>query len=106
MMDKKTKDFNEILLSSIDEAFVSLGDSVGPSVYLHLERNFVRRNEIPQNLEAFQVGLERIFGVGARFVEILVMRRLHSKINSFFTFDPSEKFDFIEYVSLAKNSFP
>jgi hypothetical protein len=104
-MGKESKDFDKILLSSIDEAFASLGVLVGRSTYFHLENSFIKREDIPGNLEVFQEDLERIFGVGARSVEILIMRRLFLKISSPLTFNQSEKLDFIRYVELARNSF-
>ena len=63
-------------MEAIDEALSSLGESVKQSIYFHIENKFVARNEIPENIEDFQGGLEKIFGAGAQFIEILIMKNL------------------------------
>jgi len=93
------------LLNAIDEALNSLGESVKQSIYFHIENKFsVTRNEIPRNLQGFQVGLEKIFGTGARFIEILIMKNLHSKIGRPLIME-SEQLEFVEYVDVAKEGF-
>ena len=93
------------MLSAIDEALNSLGESVKQSIYFHIENKFsVTRNEIPRNLQGFQVGLEKIFGTGARFIEILIMKNLHSKIGRPLIME-SEQLEFVEYVDVAKEGF-
>jgi len=63
----KSREFDKLLLNAIDEALNSLGESVKQSIYFHIENKFsVTRNEIPRNLQGFQVGLEKIFGTGAQ----------------------------------------
>ena len=93
------------MLNAIDEALNSLGESVKQSIYFHIENKFsVTRNEIPRNLQGFQVGLEKIFGTGARFIEILIMKNLHSKIGRPLIME-SEQLEFVEYVDVAKEGF-
>jgi hypothetical protein len=73
--------FGQILLEAIDEALLSLGESVKFSIYYHLERKFqINRQDIPSRIEDFSDALEQIFGVAARNLEILFMKNLHSKI--------------------------
>jgi hypothetical protein len=101
----KTSKFDKLLVGAIDEALNSLGESVKQSIYFHIERKFnVARNEIPENLEEFQGGLEKIFGTGARFIEILIMKNLHSKIGLPLKMD-SKQLEFVEYVGVAKKGF-
>jgi hypothetical protein len=98
--------FDELLLIAIDEALTSLGESVKQSIYFHIENKFsVTRNEIPENLQEFQGGLEKIFGTGAQFIEILIMKSLHAKIGQPFIMEKSGQLEFIEYVNAAKKSF-
>jgi hypothetical protein len=102
----KTRDFDKILLSSIDEALNSLGESVKQSIYFHIENKFcVARTEIPENIEEFQGGLEKIFGTGARFIEIMIMKNLHSKIGLPLNMDKKEQLEFVKYVGAAKQGF-
>ena len=105
-MATKSREFDKILLSAIDEALTSLGESVKQSIYFHIENKFsVTRNEIPENLVEFQGGLEKIFGAGARFIEILIMKNLHSKIGRTLVMEKSEQLEFVEYVDVAKEGF-
>jgi len=102
----KSRQFDKILLNAIDEALTSLGESVKQSIYFHIENKFsVTRNEIPENLVEFQGGLEKIFGAGARFIEILIMTNLHSKIGRTLVMERSEQLEFVEYVDAAKEGF-
>jgi hypothetical protein len=101
----KMSKFDKLLVSAIDEALTSLGESVKQSIYFHIENKFnVPRNEIPSNLKDFQGGLEKIFGTGARFIEILIMKNLHAKIGLPLKME-SEQLEFVEYVNVAKRGF-
>jgi hypothetical protein len=75
------RSFEQILLEAIDEALSSLGESVKKSIYFYVENSFnIKRQEIPQKIGAFSKALERIFGPGARHLEISFMKSLHAKI--------------------------
>jgi hypothetical protein len=101
----KRSEFDRLLVSAIDEALTSLGESVKQSIYFHIENQFkVARKEIPENLAEFQGGLEKIFGAGALFIEIQIMKNLHTKIGLPLKME-SEKFEFVEYVDVAKKGF-
>ena len=101
----KSREFDKILLIAIDEALTSLGESVKQSIYFHIENEFkVARKDIPENLEKFQEGLEKIFGAGARFIEILIMRNLHMKIGLPLKME-GEQLEFVEYIGVAKRGF-
>jgi hypothetical protein len=100
-----TREFDKLLVSAIDEALNSLGESVKQSIYFHIENKFkVARDKIPDNLVEFQGGLEKIFGAGAQFIEILIMKNLHTKIGLPLKIE-SEHLEFVEYVGTAKESF-
>jgi len=101
----KTREFDKLLVSAIDEALNSLGESVKQSIYFHIENKFkVPRNKIPENLEEFQGGLEKIFGAGAQFIEILIMKNLHTKVGLPLKIE-SKQLEFVEYVGAAKEGF-
>ncbi|MEM2081455.1 MAG: hypothetical protein QXP44_04680 [Candidatus Bathyarchaeia archaeon] len=104
-MAKNSAEFDEILLNAIDEALNSLGESVKHSIYFHIESKFyVPRNRIPENLEEFQGALEKIFGTGARFIEILIMKNLHSKIGLPLKIEDTQ-LEFVKYVDAAREGF-
>jgi hypothetical protein len=101
----KTTEFNKLLVTAIDEALNSLGESVKQSIYYHIEHNFkVPRDNIPENVAEFQGGLEKIFGAGAQYIEIMIMKNLHSKIGLPLKME-SKQLEFAEYVDAAKNGF-
>jgi len=100
------KSFEEILLEAVDEALASLGDSAKQSIYYHLEEKFkIPREEIPNRIEDFVEGLEKIFGIGARFLEILIMKKLYDCIGKPLEWDERKEFVFVNYVEAARQSF-
>jgi hypothetical protein len=102
----KSTVFDKLLLCAIDEALNSLGKSVRPSIYFHMENKFsINRNEIPGNLQEFQEGLEKIFGTGARFIESLIIKNLHIRIGRPLLMEKNEQLELIEYVGAAKQSY-
>jgi len=105
-MAAKSKEFDEILISAIDDALLSLGSSAQQSIYFHLEKNFnIKKLEIPHKLEMFQDSLEKIFGLGVRFLEILIMKKLYSKLESPLEMNKNESLEFIKYVNAARRNF-
>jgi hypothetical protein len=105
-MAEKSRDFDKLLLVSIDEALLSLGDSARQSIYFHIEKNFkVKRDEIPENLENFQLALEKIFGIGSRYIEILIMKNLYAKVGCPQRMEKNQPLEFIKYVDAARQSF-
>ena len=73
--------FDKILLEAIDEALLSLGVNARILILGTLEGSFkIRKQEIPNKLSDFSNALERIFGLGARHLEILFMKNLHAKL--------------------------
>ena len=100
------RDFNKLLLEAADEGLSSLGESAKQAIYFHLEKRFnVKKQKIPFKIEAFVDGIENIFGVGANFLEILIIKRLYEKIGWVFEWDESTDFTFTKYVAVAKRSF-
>jgi len=100
------KAFEKLLLDAVDEALSSLGDSSKQAIYFHLQDKFdIAKNEIPHRLNDFANGLEKIFGLGARFIEILIMKNLHGKIGQPLEWNESKELVFLEYVAAAKQGF-
>ena len=103
------KAFQRLLLEAIDGALSSLGDSAKQSIYYHLQNKCeITRDEIPCRLEDFEEGLEKIFGEGTRFLEILIMKQLYEKVGSeanVMKWDESREFKFIDYVKVAEQNF-
>ncbi|MEM1589421.1 MAG: hypothetical protein QXZ68_05670 [Candidatus Bathyarchaeia archaeon] len=103
-MAKKT--FDKLLLEAIDEAFSSLGESAKQSIYFHLKDKFkISREEIPNRIVEFAEGLEKIFGFGARFLEIMIMKKLYTRIGQPLEWNENKEFIFANYVEAARRSF-
>ena len=100
------KDFNKLLLEAIDDALASLGESAKKAVYFHLENKFkIRKKDIPYDIENFTDGIEKIFGLGAKFIEILIMKKLYEKVGCTLEWNEKKELNFVEYVATAKKSF-
>jgi hypothetical protein len=106
MLTIQSTAFDTLLLQAIDETLNSLGKSVGQSIYFHIENTLsVARTEIPQNLKKFQEGLEKIFGSGSGFIEVLIMKNLQTKIEGSLAMTKRQQLEFIEYVDATKKSY-
>ena len=76
-----SKQFDDFLIESIDEALCLLGSSVKNEFYFRLEVNFnMEKKDIPQRLEEFSVILHRIFSLGASRLEVKFLKNLDTKI--------------------------
>jgi hypothetical protein len=103
------KDFQKLFLEAVDGAFSSLGDSARQAIYFHLETKFkMPRDQIPFRLEDFEKGLERIFGAGTRFLEIMIMKRLYEMMEPkrrVMKLDDDKEFRFVDYVRAMERTF-
>jgi hypothetical protein len=98
--------FDEILLAAVDESLSSLGQSVKQAVFFHLENKFkVPRSEIPKRIGDFANGIEKIFGLGAQFLEILIMKKLYEKIGQPLQWSKTKEFAFVDYVETARRNY-
>jgi hypothetical protein len=99
-------DFEQLLLEAVDEELTSLGESSKKALYFHLEKGFnVKKDEIPYKTEAFVDAIEKIFGLGANYLEILIMKRLYEKLGESVKLNNCKDLTFTEYVAVAKRSF-
>jgi hypothetical protein len=106
MLTTNSVSFDKILLRAIDEVLDSMGESVRQSTYFHIENKFsITRNEIPENLQQFQGGINEIFGAGAQFIENLIMKNLHAKIGCPRVAVKNKKLGFTEYVDASKQGY-
>lgn len=100
------RDFDRILLEAIDEGLSTLGESSKQAIYFHLARTFhIRKDEIPDKIERFTEAIEKIFGLGANFLEILIMQRLYKKVGGSLNWDEAKDLTFAEYVAVVRRCF-
>ena len=102
--EAENKKFDEVLLEAIDEGFSLLGDSSKQAVYFHLEKSFnMHRLDIPSRIEEFVDAIEKLFGSGAKILEIHIMKCLFKKVNYNFKHYPKQKnLTFTEYIAALK----
>jgi len=100
------RDFEKFLLEAVDESLASLGESSKQAIYFHIERSFnIKKKEIPYKIKTFAKAIEKMFGLGANFLEILVMKKLYEKIGEVFEWHESTEFEFTGHVKVAKRVF-
>jgi uncharacterized short protein YbdD (DUF466 family) len=109
MQKEKSSKFNFMLLEAVDEALSILGESIKKSVYFHLDETYnIDRHEIPIKISEFSDSLEKMFGVGSRYIEILVIKQFYPKIQltcDCQTNSLTQGLSFKEYVELMRKEF-
>jgi len=99
-------DFERLLLQAVDQALASLGESSKQAIYFHLDKSFnIEKQEIPSKIEPFKEALEEVFGDGASFLEVMIMKRLYETIGGNLQWKESQEFTFTEYMAAAKRAF-
>jgi hypothetical protein len=98
--------FEELLLEALDEELSLLGESVKQAVYHNLKKTFkIDKHTIPHRIDHFAAALEKMFGHGAKLLEIQIMKRLYRKVGHNIEYFPeSADLLFIKYVEAAKCS--
>jgi hypothetical protein len=101
------KTFEKIFLEALDEGLSCLGESSKQAIYFHLEKRFgIKKVEIPFRVDDFADALEKIFGPGAKLIEIQIIKTLHRKIGAPLKWDKRQQnIVFTEYVAVARRSF-
>jgi hypothetical protein len=101
--------FLDVLLEAIDKTFLDLGEPVKKSIYCYLEKLGIKKHEIPFRIDDFQKALEGLFGVGARQLEIFIIKNLHDKIKIKYNKDMPywmiPELTFREYIRQVKASY-
>ncbi len=98
---KKREDFDSVLLKAVDEGLMILGVSVRITVYHYLKKDHdLRREDIPKNPEALDIGLRTLFGSGASVIERHVLERLCAKLG--LIYEEKEDESFIHYIKEAR----
>lgn len=102
----QSSEFETILLEAVDWGLSSLGETSKRAIYFHLEKSFGGgKEEIPYKAEAFAGAVEEIFGLGAGFLENLILRRLREKVGEHFHWDMSNDSEFVRCVAKGRRVF-
>jgi hypothetical protein len=101
---KQTPNFEKTIQEAIDETLSTLGENSKKTIYLHLEKEYkIAKNEIPSKIEAFADALEQSFGVGAKLIEMNIIKNLHEKNQDFMFFPKKGEILFTEYIERLQN---
>jgi hypothetical protein len=96
------KDFDKFLLETVDEGLSSIGESSKQASYFYLEKAFkFRKDDVLYKIEDFACAIE-IFGLGADFLEILIMKNLYEKVGRTVHLPEPKDFVFTEYVAATE----
>ena len=102
MMERKSK-FDEKLIMAIDEVLKETFGKAGLLIYSYLESQSVKREEIPERLEAFAESLKN-FSAGCSVVGSMILRNLYSKLGLEFE-QTINIHSFADQVAKLRNSF-
>jgi hypothetical protein len=92
--------FDAAIMDAIEDSLSSFKSFDKQEVYFHLETTFnIRKKEIPRKIEDFMNALEKIFGVGARLIEIKIIESIHKRVPEFKFTSRTSVVDFGDYVA-------
>jgi hypothetical protein len=97
--------FNKIVLEAVDDGLSLLEDCSKKVLYFYLEKTFkIKKQDIPEKIEEFTNAIEKIFGDGAKLLEIEIMRQLYKKVELGLEY-PFEKNDllFVDYITAMRD---
>jgi hypothetical protein len=97
---KQKPNFEKTIQEAIDETLSLLGENSKKTIYLHLENDYkIAKTEIPSKIEAFADALEQSFGVGAKLIEMNIIKALHERNQEFVYVPKKREVVFTDYVA-------
>jgi hypothetical protein len=98
-------EFEKLLVDAVHESLSSLGESPRQAILFHLENTFkIKEQEIPSKIGAFDQALRKLFGLGAGFLETLIVKKLCEKTGSIFKGSPPKETGFTETIASIKRA--
>jgi hypothetical protein len=96
--------FYVILAEAIHEGLSSIGPLVPSVVFFYLKKNgSIRSDQCIDDPKAFEEGLKKIFGFGAKVIERKILEVLYAKLH--FPLKIEDDFKFLEEVKKAQKLF-
>jgi len=103
--DTEPKNFDQLLLDSIDEALMHLfNESAAKSIYVYMKNMCnLKREDIAKKIDVFSTSLERLLGSGALVIENLILKILSSKAQ--LEFVERENYGFSDYIVKLRKAY-
>jgi hypothetical protein len=98
----KKKKLDKLLIKSVDEALKEIfGEPATTIIYDYLQNNHsLKREEIPERLEDFERGLEKILSSGAWVAERAILKNLYSDFG--LEYRNKVNYTFVDHVTKLK----
>jgi len=97
------EEFRKALLEAVNDCLLVIGESLGEALLYHIEKNFgIRRQDIPERLEAFHEAMKLLLDEGATVIDILVTKRLYDRLG--LNYERHENWTIVDYVNYAVNA--
>jgi len=82
-LKRRQSEFNTVLVQAVQEGLDSIGPSISDAVLFHLQRiEAISSNRSLLDPEAFDDGLNRLFGYGAKIIEKRILEVLYGKLEA------------------------
>jgi hypothetical protein len=76
--------FEVTMTEAIDESLDAFKSLDKQEVYAHLENTFeIKKQEIPSKIEDFADAMGEMFGIGAKLIEIRIIKAVHKRMPKF-----------------------
>jgi len=93
------------LVECIDRGLLVLGETPKKAVYYHLEKkSHVKKDEIPEKLEDFILGIRQIFGSGASLIEKRIIEELSKELDVPIEENCSDLLESVRYILIKLTS--
>ena len=94
------EEFKVVIIETVDESLASFSNLDKQAVYFQLEKTYnIKKEEIPCKMDSFADAIEEMFGIGAKLVEMRIIKALHKRIPEFVFFPIEREIGFKEYVA-------
>lgn len=100
-MKQKQSKFHVFLTEAVNEGLSSISPSIPPVVFFYLKKDgSIQPDCLIEDLEAFEGGLRKIFGFGAKVIEKKILEVLYMKLQ--IQKEIKDDFKFAEEVKSAQ----
>jgi len=89
------------LVEAVDYGLLAPGEIVRATICEHIERRYhIKREQIPEKLDAFHKALQELMGTGANVVRRLIAKNLYRRLG--LDFKEHENWTLLDYVAHAQ----